>query len=114
MYGILLSVMLAAGGMLYDDPTADRLIRQTLQHTYDLQLADARAAAQALEQRYSDHPAGYTMMAETYWWEAQMDPGNETIENNYYRLQELAVKKAEDALELNKYPRIEVLAYLAS
>jgi hypothetical protein len=100
--------------MLYEDPVADRLIRTTLSNTYNLQLPLARASAQALQTRYSDHPAGYTMMAETYWWEAQMDPGNETIEKTYYRLQDLAVEKAESALEAGKYPRIELLAYLAS
>ena len=54
------------------------------------------------------------MMAETYWWEAQTDPGNEKIENEYYRLQKIAVAKAENALSLNKYQPIEVTAYLAS
>jgi hypothetical protein len=86
MFGIFFSVVLAASGMLYEDPTADQLIRQTLESTYNLELGQARTTAQALEERYSDHPAGYTMMAETYWWEAQMDPGNKAIENNYYRL----------------------------
>jgi hypothetical protein len=113
MSAIFLTLVLAAG-MLYEDPVADGLIRTTLSRTYNLQLAQARSAAQSLQSRYSDHPAGYTMMAETYWWEAQMDPGNETIENEYYRLQDLAVKKAEEALEKAKYPKIEVLAYLAS
>jgi hypothetical protein len=115
MFGIiLLNSVLAAAGMIYEDPEADRLIRVTLQQTYNLQLAQARSAAQTLQTRYSDHPAGFTMMAETYWWEAQMDPGNETIERSYYRLQDIAVKKAEEALKRGKYPRIEILAYLAS
>jgi hypothetical protein len=100
--------------MLYEDPTADRLIRSILGNTYNLQLTQARAEAQNLQTRYSDHPAGFTMMAETYWWEAQADPGNKTIEDAYYRLQDIAVKKAEDALKQTKYPKIEVLAYLAS
>jgi tetratricopeptide (TPR) repeat protein len=53
-------------------------------------------------------------MAETYWWEAQSDPHNEVIENAYFRSQDLAVQKAEDALKAVKYPKVEVLAYLAS
>ena len=114
MLGLLLCSVLAASGMLYEDPSADHLIRSTLEHTYNLQLAEARTAAQSLEARYSDHPAGYTMMAETYWWEAQMDPGNAVIESTYYRLQDRAVKKAAEALQQAQYPKIEVLAYLAS
>jgi hypothetical protein len=116
MLWFLLSLVLGPAGpaFLYEDPVADRLIRQTTSSSYNLQLGEARTAALSLETRYPDHPAGYTLMAETYWWEAQMDPGNKTIEEEYYRRQELAVEKGEKARKLSKYPKVEVTAYLAS
>ena len=111
MINLLLALALP---FLYEDPATDKLIRQTMESSYNLHLEDARASALALEKKYPDHPAGFTLMAETYWWEAQMDPGNGKIEDAYYDAQEIAVKKAEDALKLNKYAPIEVTAYLAS
>jgi hypothetical protein len=53
-------------------------------------------------------------MAETYWWEAQADPGNETIEDAYYEAQEEALAKAEAALDADVHPRTEILSFLAS
>src|SRR5205823_11470652 len=60
------------------------------------------------------HPAGFMIMAETYWWEAQGDPRNPKIEDAYYKAQELAQDKAEAAIKAGKYSKVEVLAYLAS
>jgi hypothetical protein len=114
MIGCLLALLLAAGNALYDDPSADRLIRSAMEATYKLSLTDARSAARELQQRYPDHPAGFLITAETYWWEAQNDPENEKIEEAYYKAQQLAEDKAEDALKAGKYAKTEVLAYLAS
>src|SRR5215510_6185656 len=114
MLACLLTLLLAAGSALYDDATADRLIRSAIEATYHLRLSDARAAARELQQRYPDHPAGFLIQAETYWWEAQEDPGNAKIEDAYYRAQELAEKKADAAVKAEKYSKAEVLAYLAS
>ncbi len=113
MLAFLTSLLLLSGA-LYENPTADRLIRQSMDAAYDLDLPGARTAAQALQNQFPDHPAGFTLMAETYWWEAQTDPGNPRIENAYYKAQELAVEKAEEALEHGKYSKVEVTAYLAS
>ena len=114
MLGLILTLFVAAADPLYADTTADRLIRQAIESSYNLQLDASRAAAKELQSRFPDHPAGYTIMAETYWWEAQMDTHNENIENAYYRAQELAVQKAESAIKTAKYPKFELLAYLAS
>ena len=114
MLELIFTLIFAASGALYEDPAADRLIREAVESSYNLRLDQARAAARALQSRFPDHPAGFTIMAETYWWEAQADPGNESIENGYYRAQELAVENAESALKAAKYQKVEVLAYLAS
>lgn len=114
MMSLILALILAANGALYEDAVADRLIRDAVESSYNLRLDQARTAARALQSRFPDHPAGYTIMAETYWWEAQTDPHNENIENTYYGAQELAVEKAESALKAGKYPKVELLAYLAS
>ena len=114
MFGCLLTLLLAAGNALYEDPAADRLIRTASEATYHLRLDEARAAARELQQRYPDHPAGFLIAAETYWWEAQEDPHNQRIENAYYRAQELAQDKAEAAAKAGGYMKAEVLAYLAS
>src|SRR5947207_13014061 len=114
MLGCFLTILLAGGNALYDDPVADHLIRTAQESTYMLHLDDARVAARELQQRYPDHPAGFLIMAETYWWEAQEDPNNERIEKAYYHAQELAREKAEAAVSAGKYPQAEVLGYLAS
>src|SRR5262245_1775800 len=114
MLGFLLSILFVADTFLYNDDAADRLIRQTMQSSYNLQLTEARAAANSLKEKYPDHPAGYTLLAETYWWEAQMDPGNSKIADTYYNAQKQAVEKGEAALENPRYAKIEVTAYLAS
>ncbi len=114
MLGFLLTIALATGGPLHDDPVADGLIRKAIEATYNLHLNEARAAARELQMRYPDHPAGFLIAAETYWWEAQEDPHNIGIENSYYKAQELAEQKAEEAVKAKKYAPPEVLAYLAS
>src|SRR5215510_3316541 len=114
MFGCVLTILLAIGPALYDDPAADRLIRIAMDATYHMRLNDARTAALELQKRYADHPAGFLIMAETYWWEAQADPNNQKIEQAYYRAQQLAEGKAEAAVKAGKYSQPEVLAYLAS
>jgi len=114
MLGLILASLLAADARLYNDPAADGWIRQAMQATYDLHLNQAREAASKLEEKFPDHPAGYLIKAETYWWEAQSDPHNEMIESAYYRAQDVAVQKAERAIKAAKYSNVELLAYLAS
>jgi len=114
MLSLIFALIPALIGPLYEDPSADRLIREAVESSYSLRLDRARAAANGLQMQFPDHPAGYTIMAETYWWEAQTDPGNQAIENQYYKAQELAVQRAESALKAGKYPKVELLAYLAS
>jgi hypothetical protein len=110
----VLTLLLAVSNALYDDPAADRLIRTAMEATYQLKLGEARAAALELQQRYPEHPAGFLITAETYWWEAQTDPDNPKIENSYYKAQQLAQSKAEAAVKAAKYSQPEILAYLAS
>lgn len=114
MFGLVLALLFGLDGPLYDDPAADRLVRQAMQTTYDLQLDEARGFARTLESRFPDHPAGFTLYAETYWWEAMMDPTNQAVEDAYERAQKIAVQKGESALNAGKYPKLEVTAYLAS
>jgi tetratricopeptide (TPR) repeat protein len=114
MSGLLLTLLFVTGNALYQDPSADRLIRTAVDSTYHLRLNDARSAAGELEQRYPDHPAGFLIQAETYWWEAQADPDNREVEAAYYHAQQLAQDKAEAAVKAGKYSQPEVLAYLAS
>jgi hypothetical protein len=114
MLSPVLVLLLATGNALYDDPVADRLIRTATETTYQLRLNEARAAARELQERYPDHPAGFLIMTETYWWEAQGDHENEQIETAYYHAQEIAQQKAEAAVKAGKYAPAEVMAYLAS
>ena len=99
---------------LYEDAAADQAIRHAMEATYNLDLAEARKTARAMQSRFPDHPVGFMMDAETYWWEAQSDPGNKEIENAYFRAQELAVEKGEQALKAGKYQEVEINAYLAT
>jgi len=114
MLSFVLTILLAGSNALYDDPVADRLVHTAQEASYMLHLEDARAAARELQQRYPDHPAGFLITAETYWWDAQADPHNQKTESAYYKAQELAQSKAELALKAGKYSKAEVLAYLAS
>src|SRR5580693_4072138 len=114
MIAVVLTILLAGSAALYDDPVADLLVRNAEEASYMLHLEDARNAARELQQRYPDHPAGFLIMAETYWWEAQTDPHNPKTENAYYKAQELAQDKAELAIKAGKYAKVELLAYLAS
>jgi hypothetical protein len=114
MLGLILTILFVSSPALYDDPSADRLIRYAMDATYALRLNDARAAARELQQRYPDHPAGFLIAAETYWWDAQEDPENKQTESNYYRAQEVAQAKEESAVKAGKYYKPELLAYLAS
>ena len=114
MLGLFLTILLVSNPALYDDPSADRLIHSAIDATYMLRLNDARASARELQRRYPDHPAGFLIAAETYWWEAQLDPANKQIESSYYHAQEIAESKAESAIKAGKYYKPELLAYLAS
>src|SRR5215831_13822083 len=114
MLGLILTILFVGNPALYDDPAADRLIHSAMDATYMLRLNDARAAARELQERFPDHPAGFLIAAETYWWEAQMNPGNKQVESSYYRAQKVAESKAESAIKAAKYDKPELLAYLAS
>src|ERR1051326_9207062 len=114
MLGVLLPILVLALPALYEDSVADNLIRSATESTYTLRLNDARTAARELQRKYADHPAGFLIEAETYWWEAQEDPENKKIEDNYYRAQKVAQAKAESAVQAAKYYKPELLAYLAS
>jgi len=114
MTGLFLTAALIAGGYLYENPVADKLVRTATESLYRLRLEDARAAARELQQLYPDHPAGFLIFAESYWWEAQEDPRNPQIENAYFHAQQVALQKAEAAVKAEKYPKAESLAYLAS
>jgi hypothetical protein len=114
MSGVLAAILVLPVHALYEDDNADRLIRSATESTYMLHLADARAAARELQRKYPDHPAGFLIEAETYWWEAQEDPGNKKIESDYYHAQEIAQNKAERGVQAAKYYKPELLAYVAS
>jgi len=114
MPAFVLTILLLSAQALYEDVVADKLIRSATESTYMLHLDDARTAARELQRKYSDHPAGYLIEAETYWWQAQADPGNKKIEDDYYHAQHLAQEKAERAVQAAKYYKPELLAYLAS
>jgi hypothetical protein len=109
-----LSLLLLMDPPLYENPAADQMIRQTMEATYNLRLVEARRIAENIKQQFPGHPAGYALAAETYWWEAQADPGNERIEDAYYAAQKATVETAEAALKAGKYPKVEITAYLAS
>ncbi|MBI2820970.1 MAG: hypothetical protein HYX74_01975 [Acidobacteria bacterium] len=111
---MLIVAALAVFSFLHEDPNADRLVRQAMHATYDLQLEEARRAIGRLVQLHPDHPAGYVLAAETYWWEAQADAGNTEIDEAYDRAQGLALQKAEEALRKGSYARLDLLGSLAS
>jgi hypothetical protein len=118
---LILAVMLAAGvtaapatSFIYENPAADQAIRSAMHATYSLDLPEARRLARALQRTHADHPVGYVLDAETYWWEAQADPINKAIEKQFFTLQEKAVDIGEKALKAKKYPPVEIQAYLAS
>jgi hypothetical protein len=112
--GLLVASVALQSPALYQDVGADNLIRSAIDATYRLRLPEARSAAQELQRRYPDHPAGFLMESETYWWEAQEDPGNRKIEDAYYHAQEVARTTAERAIQAGKYYKPELLAYMAS
>src|SRR5215831_18857637 len=111
---VLAAILLLPVHALYEDDNADRLIRSATESTYMLNLGNARSAAQELQRKYPDHPAGFLIEAETYWWEAQEDPGSKKIESDYYHAQEIAQNTAERAVQAARYYKPELLAYLAS
>ena len=78
MLQLIFALILAGNGALYDDPGADRLIREAMDSTYGLRLEQARNAARGLQTRFPDHPAGYTIMAETFGGKRSRIPGMKT------------------------------------
>src|SRR5262245_2297094 len=99
---------------LYKDAVADQLIRGSMRANYDLQFEQSRKLRQKLQEKYPDHPAGYPLSAESYWWEAQADPKNKEGEQRYDAAQKSAAEKGVEALKHDTYARIELLSYLAS
>jgi hypothetical protein len=111
---VLLTSQVAAPGFVYENPSIDQTIRKAMQATYSLDLVEARKNARALQRTYPDHPVGYVLDAETYWWEAQTDPTRADIEQEFFAVQDKAVDIGEKALKAKKYPTVEINAYLAS
>ena len=111
---VLLVLPAATPPFIYEDPAADQAIRHAAQATYNLDLVEARKTARSLQKSYPDHPVGFLMDAETYWWEAQTDPTREEIEDEYFRLQGKTIDIGEKAVKTKKYQVVEIKAYLAS
>jgi hypothetical protein len=111
---VMVLVVLLAQNFIYNDPATDQLIRAAMRANYDLRFDESRRLTSKLQHMYPDHPVGYLLDAESYWWEAQVNPGDQTIQRAYYAAQRVAVEKGKEALKENKYARIEVLSYLAS
>ena len=114
LLALMLALPAATPSFIYEDAAADQAIRHTSQATYNLDLVEARKTARGLQRSYPDHPVGYLMDAETYWWEAQTDWTREEIEDEYFRLEEKTIDIGEKALKAKKYPTVEIEAYLAS
>jgi hypothetical protein len=112
--GLLVALQAAGLSFIYQDPVADQAVRHTIHATYSLDLVEARKTARFLQKSYPDHPVGYLLDAETYWWQAQGDPTNQEIEDEYFRIQEKTVDIGEKALKAKKYPTEEIQSYLAS
>jgi tetratricopeptide (TPR) repeat protein len=106
--------LLLAQNFIYKDPAVDQSIRAAMRANYDLRLDESRKLTSGLQNMYPDHPVGYLLEAERYWWEAQANPEDKAIEKAYYAAQKAAVEKGTEALKQNKYARIELLSYLAS
>jgi tetratricopeptide (TPR) repeat protein len=106
--------VLLAQTFLYQEPATDGLIRAAMRANYELNFDESGALSRRLETMYPDHPVGYLLEAERYWWEAQADPDNKMIEKAYYAAQKSAVEKGLEALKYDKYARTETLSYLAS
>jgi len=111
---LLLAVPAAGQSFIYEDPATDQAIRHAMQATYSLDLVEARKTARSLQKSLPDHPAGFLLDAETYWWEAQADPTRKDIQDEYFKVQDKTVDLGEKALKAKKYPVIEIKAYLAS
>jgi hypothetical protein len=111
---MLVTAFLAIQIFLYQDASADRLIRGAMHANYELRFDESRKLTQTLQQTYPDHPAGYLLAAESCWWEAQADPRNRSVERTYYAAQKAAAEHGLEALKHDKYARIELLSYLAS
>jgi len=73
VWTLFVSLQMGIDGFVYDEPDADELITRTIEATYSFQLDAARSGARLLIENYPDHSAGLTLLAETYWWEAQAD-----------------------------------------
>ena len=118
MLSLFLAIFLAApaqtASFIYLDPSADQTVRRAMNATYNLDLAEARRAARSLQSTRPDHPVGFVLEAETYWWEAQIDPTRDDIEDQFFKIQEKAISIGEKALKAKKYPAVEIQAYLAS
>jgi hypothetical protein len=111
---MFVTVLLAIQFFLFQDASADRLIRGAMHANYELRFDESRKLTQTLQQTYPDHPAGYLLAAESGWWEAQADPKNHAVEQAYYAAQKAAAEHGIEALKHDKYARIELLSYLAS
>ena len=118
MIKLILAVWFAAPAFsqsfIYEDPAADQAIRHAAQATYNLDLVEARKTARSLQKSYPEHPVGFLLDAETYWWEAQADPTRSDIEDEYFSVQGKTVEIGEKALQAKKYPAVEIQSYLAS
>ena len=114
LLALVLAAPAAAPSFIYEDPAADQAIRRAMSATYNLDLADARRVARSLQGTHPDHPVGFLLEAETYWWEAQIDPMRDDIETQFFAIQDKTISIGEKALKGKKYPAVEIQAYLAS
>jgi len=114
LLALTLAVAVQGTSFIYQNPAADQTIRRAMHATYSFDLAEARRAAKDLQRTHPDHPVGFVLDGETYWWEAQLDPTREQIEEQFFAAQDKAIDIGEKALKAKKYPVVEIQAYLAS
>ncbi len=95
-------VLAAPPKSILDDPAFQEDALLGLDRLYTLDLAGASETFSRISARYPDHPVGPLLQALPAWWEIQLNPEDESLDETFLDAMEQVLKRSDRRLKRNR------------
>lgn len=95
-------VLAAPPKSILDDPAFQEDALQGLDRLYTLDLAGASETFSRISTRYPDHPVGPLLKALPAWWEIQLNPEDESLDETFLDAMDQVLKRSDRRLKRNR------------
>ncbi len=87
---------------ILNDPRVQALGKKGLDHLYNMERVEAKAAFDAIEDIYPDHPVGPFLRGLNVWWDVMVDLPAETHDEAFFKEMDSAISRANRMLKRNR------------